>query len=334
VAILAHSTGVLKLRHLSFIARGVPPRETCAMAAARDSEPNSQRDLAAARTRQVPAADAELGIALALGGGFSRGFAHLGILQVLEQEHVPISVIVGTSIGALLGAAYADGVSVRDLCDLGRRVRVRDFLRFRQSGEGAPRTDRISQFVEQWLCAANVEELRIPTAIVTTDLHTAAPYVFTSGPLAVALRASCAFPGLVKPVEFDGRMLADGCIAAPVPTATAARINGGCVLGVSVGSNLASASPSENIVKVLDPEFRSSHRIALEPSWSRHADILLEPQVHHIDWNDFSRVDEAFSAGVEAAHLALPAIRELLDRRFQQGRASGMRLRAAKALAV
>jgi len=334
LATLAYSTGVPKVRHLSFIARGVPPRQSCDMATARDPEPSFARDLAEARTHRAPIADPELGLALALGGGFSRGFAHLGILQVLEQENVPISVIVGTSIGALLGAAYADGVAVRDLCDLGRRVRVRDFLRFRQSGQSTERKDRISQFVEEWLCAANVEELRIPTAIVTTDLNTAAPYVFTSGPLAVALRASCAFPGLVKPVEFDGRMLADGCIAAPVPTATAARINGGCVLGVSVGSNLASASPSENIVKVLDREFRSSHRIALEPSWSRHADILLEPQVHHIDWNDFSRVDEAFSAGVEAAHLALPAIRELLDRRFQQGRAAGMRLRAEKALSL
>jgi NTE family protein len=279
------------------------------MAADRDSEPNFQRAFAAARERRAPRADADLGIALALGGGFSRGFAHLGILEVLEQENVPISVIVGTSIGALLGAAYADGVSLRDLCDLGRRVRVRDFLRFRQSEQGAPRKDRISQFVEECLCATKVEELRIPTAIVTTDLNTAAPYVFTSGPLEMAIRASCAFPGLIKPVEFEGRLLADGCIAAPVPTATAARINGGCVLGVSVGSNLASTSPSENVVKVFDPVFRSSHRIALEPSWSRHADILLEPRVHHIDWNDFSMVDEAFFAGVEAARLALPAIR-------------------------
>ena len=334
LAALAHSTGVLNLRHLSFIARGAALHETWVMNAAGDTRANPERARDASRTRQRPDADAELGIALALGGGFSRGFAHLGILQVLEQENVPISVIVGTSIGALLGAAYADGVSLRDLCDLGRRVRVRDFLRFRQRDPDTQRKDRITQFVEEWMCAGNVEELRIPTAIVTTDLHTAAPYVFTSGPLAVALRASCAFPGLVKPVEFDGRLLADGCIAAPVPTATAARINGGCVLGVSVGSNLASTSPSENIVKVFDPAFRSSHRIALEPSWSRHADILLEPQVHHIDWNDFSRVDEAFSAGVEAASLALPAIRELLDRRFQQTPVSATRLQSEKALAL
>jgi NTE family protein len=255
------------------------------------------------------------GIALALGGGFSRGFAHLGVLQVLEQEQIPISIIVGTSVGGLLGAAYADGISLGDLCDLGRRVRVRDFLRFHQSGQGGKRKDCIGKFVEEWFRATAMEHLPIPTAIVTTDLDTGAPYVFTRGPIDVAIRASCAFPGLVKPVEYEGRRLADGCIVAPVPTAIAARMNGGGVLGVSVGSHSSSASSSEDVVKLFDPAFRATHRNSLETSWSRHADILLEPQVRHIDWNDFSRVDEAFAAGVEAMRLALPELRELLDRR-------------------
>jgi NTE family protein len=304
------------------------------MTALRDPEPNFNRPAAELRTRRMPVGDSGSGIALALGGGFSRGFAHLGVLEVLEQEQIPVSAIVGTSIGALLGAAYADGISVRDLCDLGRRVRVRDFLRFHQSEQGAQRKDCIGQFVQEWFRATAVEELPIPTAIVTTDLDTGAPYVFTSGPLEVAIRASCAFPGLVKPVEYDGRLLADGCIVAPVPTAIAARINGGCVLGVNVGSSAASASSSENVVKVFDPGFRASHRSALEPSWSRHADVLLEPRVHHIEWNDFSRVDEAFAAGAEALRRALPSLRELLARRSQLAPAPGMRFLAERGLAL
>lgn len=269
------------------------------------------------RTGRTFAGDGGAGIVLALGGGFSRGFAHLGVLEVLEQEQIHISAIVGTSIGALLGAAYADGISLRDLCDLGRRVRVRDFLRFHQPEQGAQRKDRIGQFVQEWFRSTEVEDLSIPTAIVTTDLHTGAPYVFTGGPLEVAIRASCAFPGLVKPVAYEGRLLADGCIVAPVPTAIAARINDGCVLGVSVGSNSDTDSSSENVVKVFGHGFRTSHRNALESSWSDHADILLEPQVHHIDWNDFSRVDEAFAAGAEAMRRALLPLRELLARRSE-----------------
>lgn len=307
------------------------------MTALRSPEPNFNREAPAAlRSRRLPAGDHGSGIALALGVGFSRGFAHLGVLEVLEDEQIPISAIVGTSIGGLLGAAYADGISLRDLCDLGRRVRVRDFLRFHPSEQGGQETrkDLIGQFVQEWFRAASVEELPIPTAIVSTDLDTGAPYVFTRGPLDVAIRASCAFPGLVKPVEYEGRLLADGCIAAPVPMAIAARINGGCVLGVSVGSNAASTSSSENAVKVFDSGFRASHRSALEPSWSRHADILLEPQVHHIDWNDFSRVDEAFAAGAEAMRRALPSLRELLDRRSQLAPTPSTGFRAERGLAL
>ena len=309
------------------------------MAALRGSEENPSRQAAAApRMRSLPAGGDAHGIALALGGGFSRGFAHLGVLEVFEQERIPVSVIVGTSIGALLGAAYADGIPVGDLCELGRRVRVRDFLRFHQTAhdakQGAPRKDSIGRFVQDWFRARSVEELPIPTAIVTTDLDTGAPFVFASGPLEVALRASCAFPGLVKPVPHEGRLLADGCIVAPVPTAIASRINGGYVFGVSVGSNDARSFSTANTVKVFDPLFRTSHRGVLEPSWASHADILLEPLVHHIDWNDFSRVDEAFAAGAEAARQALPAVRELLDRRAKLGPVPGVNFPQERGLAL
>jgi NTE family protein len=315
----------------------MPPRQTSYMTAHRNPEPNINRQWAGSlHTRRIPAGDMGSGIALALGGGFSRGFAHLGVLEVLEEEQIPISVIVGTSIGGLLGAAYADGICLRNLCDLGRRVRVRDFLRFHQS-EKSPqkaRKDCIGHFVQEWFRTTVVEDLAIPTAIVSTDLGTGAPYVFTRGPLEVAIRASCAFPGLVKPVEYEGRLLADGCIVAQVPTAIAARINGGCVLGVSVGSTAMNSFSSEYVVKVFDPVFRASNRIALEPSWSRHADILLEPQVHHIDWNDFSRVDEAFAAGAEAMRCALPYVREMLDRRSHLAPAQGTPFGAERGLAL
>jgi NTE family protein len=272
-----------------------------------DAEPRPSRTSADERT----------GVALALGGGFSRGFAHLGVLEVLEQEEIPVSAIVGTSIGGLLGAAYADGLSPRKLCDLGRRVRVRDLVRFLSSRQGLQRKDLIGQFVKDWIRAGRVEELSIPTAIVTTDLDTGAPLVFVRGPLEVAIRASCAFPGLFQPVEYEGRLLADGCIVAPVPTAVAAQMNADCVVGVAVSSNAAGAASPENVVRVFDRAFRASHRSALEPAWIRHADVLLEPEVRHIDWNDFSRVDEAFAAGAEAMRRAVPHLRELFARRTQ-----------------
>ncbi len=114
---------------------------------------------------------------------------------------------------------------MRDLCDLGRRVHLRDFLRFRspEAGRGPAKKDSHRRSLcSDWFRADLLEELPIPTGIVATDLETGAPYVFSSGPLELAIRASCAFPGLVKPVEHEGHHLADGCIVAPVPTAIAA----------------------------------------------------------------------------------------------------------------
>ena len=274
------------------------------------------------RTRRIPALDEASGVALALGGGFARGFAHLGVLAVLEEEQVPISAIVGTSIGGLLGAAYADGLSVRELCDLGRRVHIRDFIRFHQSRPGSRGKDLLGQFVREWLRARAVEELSIPTAIVTTDLDTGAPLVFVRGPLEVAIRASCAFPGLFKPVEYEGRLLADGCIVSPVPTAVAARITSGCVLGVAVEIHRTSAGSPRSRAGTLDLAGRTARK-SHQPSWVRHADVLVEPAVHDIDWNEFSRVDEAFEAGAEAMRQALPSVRELLDRRSQFAPAPG-----------
>ena len=287
------------------------------------------------RTRRLSAGNEGIGVALALGGGFARGFAHLGVMEVLEQEQIPISAIAGTSIGGLLGAAYADGISIRDLCDLGRQVRVRDFIRFQRSPKDSPRNDRIGQFVREWFHASRVEELCIPTAIVTTDIDTCAPHVFTRGPLEVAIRASCAFPGLFPPVEYDGRMLADGCIAAPVPTAIAARMNALCVLGVAVSANTRNSSFADNgagaartlrrtrgLVLCHDQGKSARQSKGLpEPSWSRLADVLLEPEVHQISWDDFQSVDEAHAAGAEAMRHALPLVRELLDRRSQLRRA-------------
>jgi NTE family protein len=256
------------------------------------------------------------GITLALGGGFSRGFAHLGVLEVLEQERVPISRIVGTSIGALLGAAYADGILLRDLCDLGRRVQVRDFLRFRPRGSypGPQKKDCIGQFIEQWFRAGTLEELPIPLSVVATDLASGAPYVFSRGPIELAIRASCAFPGLVRPVEHEGLSLVDGCIVAPVPTAIAAENNEACVLGVNVASTDDGFASPEGKMKVFDAKFRALRRSSPDSAWRRYADVVLEPKVGHIEWNDFSRVDEAVAAGADAMRNALPSLREILAR--------------------
>jgi NTE family protein len=285
------------------------------MTVLRDPDPGTVRSSSETLRRHGRIdADNVPGVVLALGGGFSRGFAHLGVIEVLEQEHIPIAGIVGTSIGSLLGAAFADGVPIRELCDLGGRVRIRDFIRFHKSQSEAQGNDRIGQFVRERFHSTRIEELSIPMAIVTTDVDTCAPYIFTRGPLDVAIRASCAFPGLFEPVEYEGHTLADGCIIAPVPTATAARMNTGCVLGVAVNSGVGSATSAGSTSQGSRGTLAITRGAKPSPSWIRNADVMLEPDVQQIGWSDFSRVDEAHAAGAEAMRAALPYLRDLLSR--------------------
>src|ERR1700675_2564587 len=135
------------------------------------------------------------GLGLALGGGFARGFAHLGVLQVLEQNQIPISHIAGTSVGSILGAAYASGAPLARIIATCRTLRFRDIARWRVSRLGLASNHRLGALIERVFDSRQFEDLKIPTAIVATDLANGEPVVFTAGNLCEAIRASCAFPG-------------------------------------------------------------------------------------------------------------------------------------------
>src|ERR1700752_703142 len=132
------------------------------------------------------------GIGLALGGGFARGFAHLGVLQVLEQNDIPVSHIAGTSVGSILGAAYASGAPLARIMETCRKLRFRDIARWRVSRLGLASNQRLENLIERVFDSRQFEDLRIPLAVVATDLASAKPVVFTQGNLVNPIRASCA----------------------------------------------------------------------------------------------------------------------------------------------
>lgn len=279
------------------------------------------------QVRRVASSDpspAPEGIGLALGGGFARGLAHLGVLQVLEENQVPISCIAGTSIGSILGAAYASGLPVARIAEVCRGLRFRDFGRWRLGRLGLASNDRMAEIIERYFHALQFEELLVPTAAVATDLGTGEPVVFTRGALVPALRASCAFPGLFEPVELNGRCLADGGLVAPVPTQAAAEMGAQCVLGVSVGFNNWNGQAPTNLFQVFHRALAAAQKNHNAP-WVSAADIMLEPEVQDIDWDDFQRADEAIAAGAAAARRALPHLRALLRRRANANARAGER---------
>jgi NTE family protein len=257
----------------------------------------------------VPASGTGLG--LALGGGFARGFAHLGVLQVLEQNHIPVSYIAGTSVGSILGAAYASGAPLSRIIQICRSIRFRDIARWRVSRLGLASNQRLGDLIERVFESRRFEDLKIPMAIVATDLASGEPVVFTQGNLVEAIRASCAFPGLFEPVEIGTRYLADGGLVAPVPTRAARALGATRVIGVSVGVEDGHRGAPTNIFQVVCRAVSAAQKHQLE-IWERHADLVLRPDVQSLAWDDFDRADEAIAAGVAAASRALPRIQKLL----------------------
>src|SRR5580700_9029419 len=260
-----------------------------------------------------PAARSErAGLGLALGGGFSRGFAHLGVLQVLEENHIPISCIAGTSVGSILGAAYASGAPLARIIATCRKIRFRDIGRWRVSRLGLASNHRLGDLIEQVFESKRFEDLQIPMAVVATDLANGEPVVFTHGNLSEAIRASCAFPGLFEPVKIGTRCLADGGLVAQVPTRAARDLGAQHVIAVSVGVEDGQRGAPSNIFQVVCRAVSAAQKHQLE-IWERHADLVLRPDVQSLAWDDFDRADEAIEAGAAATRRALPRIQKLIN---------------------
>ena len=269
------------------------------------------------------------GIGLALGGGFARGFAHLGVLRVLQHHKIRVSCIAGSSVGSILGAAYASGAPLERIIQTCRTLRFRDIARWRVSRLGLASNQRLGALIQRVFGSRQFEDLQIPLAVVATDLSSGDPVVFTKGNLVDAVRASCAFPGLFEPVEIGTRCLADGGLVAPVPTQAARSLGARTVIGVSVGLQDGHRGAPTNIFQVVSRAVGAAQKHQLE-LWERHADLVLRPDVQFLAWDDFARADEAIEAGAAAALRALPRIEGLLERKMEPESDLETRLAAAE----
>ncbi len=248
-------------------------------------------------------------VGVALGGGFARGIAHLGVLRVLEQEQIPIDYLAGTSAGALLAVSYASGHTVDEIEAQSRASRFKDFGQWKLSWMGLASNQKLERYPRQYLGVSTFEELRIPLSIAATDLATGEAVYFSHGRLGPALRASCAYPGMFVPVEINGRMLVDGFLAAPVPVDAVREMGSDLVIAVFLEA--ASDRKPSSIVDVIGLSFAILQRHA-DMEWRRTADIIIEPDVTDFLWDDFDKTPELIAAGEAAARAALPKIRAAL----------------------
>ncbi len=269
-------------------------------------------------------------VALVLGGGGARGFAHVGVIRVLEDARVPIELVVGTSVGSLVGALYAGPTNSYELERLARGLDRGDFFDFSLApalfGRGLASGDRLERFVRERVGVERIEQLRIPFAAVATDLATGEAVVLRSGDVARAVRASSAIPGVFEPVELDGRILVDGGVARNLPVRIARDLGADVVIAVDVSALEGEAAPS-NFVEVFLRAVNLVVHAEVEQA-RRDADVLLTPAVGGVGFIEFDRKDEAIAAGMEAARALLPRIREAVEG-WRPGRPGGERAAGA-----
>jgi NTE family protein len=266
----------------------------------------SRKTVAPERPRRVPA------IGLALGGGFARGIAHIGVLRVLEEAGIPVRMVTGTSVGALIGAAYCSGLSCSELEEVAHKVRFTTFARWTLSRCGFASNDRMISFLAQTLKVKTFEELRIPLGVTATDFNTGEGVVFHSGAITDAVRASCAYPGMFLPVEIRGRYLIDGMLSHPVPTRPLREMGAERVLAIHLKGTWAKGGPPRHLFDVIGQSFAIAQD-AMSFLWRGAADLAVEPDVAGFAYDDFKRADDLIRAGEVAMRAALPEVRRWLE---------------------
>ena len=251
-------------------------------------------------------------VAVVLGAGAAKGFAHIGVLKVLESQKVPISMVVGTSVGSFVGSLYAYGYDAYALQKIALSLERGDLAEITIPDKGFLKGERLRDFVNTKVKGTPIEKFRIPFYAVATNIKTGEEAVFNSGNTGMAVQASCAIPGVFQPASFSGMSFVDGGVVNPLAVDVARRFGADMVIAVDITSGINQALPSgtiETIMKSIDIMY---NKISQYPIGK--ADVVIKPIVGFIGAADFTRRNEAIMEGEKAALAAMPRINELLGR--------------------
>ena len=251
-------------------------------------------------------------IGVALGGGFARGIAHIGVLKVLEEENIPVRVIAGTSVGALIGAIYCSGLSPAEMAEVARNTRFTSFARWTLSRYGFATNDRMIAFLTRTLKCKTFEDLRIPLGVTATDFNTGEGIIFHSGSIIDPVRASCAYPGMFLPVQIRGRHLVDGMLSHPVPTGPLREMGAERVLAVHLKGKWSRGGSPRHLFDVIGQSFAIAQD-AMSSLWRESADLVVEPDVADYAYDDFRHTDDLIRRGEAAMREAMPQLRQWME---------------------
>ncbi len=249
-------------------------------------------------------------IGLALGGGAARGFAHIGVIQVLEENGIKPDLVVGTSAGSLVAALYASGKSGAELARLAETMDEGAITDWSFPLRGLIRGEALARYVRAQTGGKTIEQMAIPLGIVATQLADGQGVMFRQGDLGQAVRASSAVPAVFQPVEISGKLFVDGGLVAPVPVRYARQMGAEAIIAIDISSPpnpQVRTDPFSLLMQTVAIMGRSINSLEL-----RDAELVLRPELNGVASSDFTARKQAIAAGRAAALAALPRIKAVV----------------------
>jgi len=257
-------------------------------------------------------------VAIVLGAGAAKGFAHIGVLKVLESHRIPVHMVVGTSVGSLVGSLYAYGYNPYELQTIAFAISKDDVADYTIPDNGFIKGEKLENFVNNKVKYTTIDKFKIPFYAVATNIQTGEEMVFGRGNTGRAIRASCSIPGVFNPVMIGDKTYVDGGVVSPVAIDVARKFGADVIIVVDISSSLSSMTPTgtfETIMQAVEIMHNKMSIIQL-----KNADIVIKPKVGNIGSSDFTKRHEAIMEGEKAAAEAIPAINQIISRLRREGR--------------
>ncbi|HOV69408.1 MAG TPA: patatin-like phospholipase family protein [Clostridia bacterium] len=251
-------------------------------------------------------------IGLALSGGASRGFAHIGVIQVLLENDIPIGCVAGCSMGSIIGAVWATGSDIYMMEKYAYTINEKDIFDITVPRMGLMKGNKAYQIIRTLTKGKTFEEADIPLSLVATDIITARSVVLNSGLICDAVRASISIPGIFDPVERDGMLLVDGGVTERVPIKTIKTMKPDIIIAVDVGYRGFARKKPQNIFEVLMQSYEITDW-EITRNMLKQADVVITPNVYEINPATLSDTRKCVAAGRVAAEAAIPEIKNRIE---------------------
>lgn len=250
-------------------------------------------------------------IAIAFGGGAAKGFAHIGVIKVLEQNGIKPDIITGTSAGSVIGSLYASGLTPIAIQQIAMNLNEDQLTDYTLSANGIVKGEALQNFINKMVGNTPIEKLAIPFGAVATNKETGAAAVFRSGNTGQAVRASASIPNVFLPVKIGHNTYVDGGLVQPVPVEAAKNMGADVIIAIDISAKPTKGS--KGFWATIDQSINIMGQVALNKQL-KLADVVIHPNIDTISSLSFKQRDQAILEGEKAAIAALPAIKKAIQK--------------------